>query len=112
MQGYRGGGSSGSSWPYSPISPHTPGPGTVQTHTPVGDRSWMDSQGSGKGKSPEGRRGINKGEGTKISLQMHLPERLVGGGGPSLGGGKGGKGVRGSTGGDQPRVEIGRRLVT
>ena len=52
-------------WPYSPISPDSPGPGPLAPPTLVGDRGWMDSQMSGKGKSPVGKKGTNKGAGGK-----------------------------------------------
>ena len=65
LQGYRGGGTSGSQWPYSPISPNGLNPGSEYTHTLEGDRGWMDSQGTGKGKPPMGRKGINKGSGVR-----------------------------------------------
>eukprot|EP00731_Ephydatia_muelleri_P034285 Em0054g8a len=75
------------SWPYSPCSSITSstvtpnnsrgmepqvrrpvGPGPGQEHAPVGNAGWMDSQGSGKGKSPIGKRGHNKGAGARVSM--------------------------------------------
>lgn len=41
-------------WPYSPLLQNTP--------DPEQDRGWMDSQNSGKGKLPLGKRGTNKGQ--------------------------------------------------
>lgn len=58
-------------WPYSPILPNTPGPRPSnypgpKSSNPLGrelDKGWMDSQNSGKGKSPVGKKGNNKGMG-------------------------------------------------
>ena len=58
-------------WPYSPIPPNTPGPRPSnypgpESSNPLGrelDKGWMDSQNSGKGKSPVGKKGNNKGMG-------------------------------------------------
>eukprot|EP00731_Ephydatia_muelleri_P013824 Em0007g1134a len=73
-------------WPYSPIPPNTPGPGISNYLDPkspkppsrVPDRGWMDSQNSGKGKSPVGRKGYNKGGRTrKVAQGTNQPCRGV-----------------------------------
>ncbi|KAL5510149.1 hypothetical protein EMCRGX_G005642 [Ephydatia muelleri] len=64
----------GTGWPFSPISPtqmdystaatprETGDPLLQNTPDPEQDRGWMDSQNSGKGKLPLGKRGTNKGQ--------------------------------------------------
>ena len=91
-QGHRANTPQGTAWPYSPLPPNTPGPCTPQpvqtgietrpqehgrgtpgvrketthkggnphTYPPI-DKSWMNSQKSGKGKGPMGKKGRSKG---------------------------------------------------
>ena len=54
----------------------------MHAHTPVGDKGWMDSQESGKGKSPVGRKGTNKGTGGGVGKRLNAPQLL----GVSVGG--------------------------
>ena len=77
LQGHKGGEPKGTSWPYSPISPSSPGPGPTQGENLRSSMGWMDSQKSGKGKSPVGRKGINKGKGGRgreVTPTQRTPE--------------------------------------
>ena len=73
MQGGKRGESRGKNGPYSPITPSTPGPGPMHGDNSRGNTEWMDSQKSGRGKSPVGRKGTNKGKGGRGGGRGYLP---------------------------------------
>ena len=82
-----------------------------QVRTPVGDTGWMVSQRSGKGKSPVGRKGTNKGTGAgrgKGQRAQRSPGENVGGAGLGPPGGRSRGSDRGPSGGG-PLVEEGTR---
>ena len=79
LQWQKGGELSGKNWPYSPITPSSPGPGPTHGDNLRGSTEWMDSQKSGKGKSPVGRKGTNKGKGGR-GVGGHLPREYQRGG--------------------------------